>query len=93
MLAAEFSFFLAVPTMVAASAKSFLDVYKEHPEVLVKDNFATLGIGALVAYAVALIAVKFFIGYLQKNGFKMFGWYRIVAGIIVLVLIYTKHLG
>jgi undecaprenyl-diphosphatase len=92
-LAAEFSFFLAVPTMFAASAKSFLDVYKEHPEVLVKDNFATLGIGALVAYAVALIAVKFFIGYLQKNGFKMFGWYRIVAGIIVLVLIYTKHLG
>jgi undecaprenyl-diphosphatase len=92
-LAAEFSFFLAVPTMVAASTKSFLDVYKEHPEVLVKDNFATLGIGALVAYAVALIAVKFFIGYLQKNGFKMFGWYRIVAGIIVLVLIYTKHLG
>jgi undecaprenyl-diphosphatase len=92
-LAAEFSFFLAVPTMVAASAKSFLDVYKEHPEVLVKDNFATLGLGALVAYVVALIAVKFFIGYLQKNGFKMFGWYRIVAGIIVLVLIYTKHLG
>lgn len=92
-LAAEFSFFLAVPTMVAASAKSFLDVYKEHPEVLVKDNFATLGLGALVAYVVALIAVKFFIGYLQKNGFKIFGWYRIVAGIIVLVLIYTKHLG
>jgi len=92
-LAAEFSFFLAVPTMVAASAKSFLDVYKEHPEVLVKDNFATLGFGALVAYIVALIAVKYFIGYLQKNGFKMFGWYRIVAGIIVLVLIYTKHLG
>ena len=92
-LAAEFSFFLAVPTMVAASAKSFLDVYKDHPEVLVKDNFAILGLGALVAYVVALIAVKFFIGYLQKNGFKMFGWYRIVAGIIVLILIYTKHLG
>ncbi len=92
-LAAEFSFFLAVPTMFAASAKSFLDVYKDHPEVLVKDNFAILGLGALVAYVVALIAVKFFIGYLQKNGFKMFGWYRIVAGIIVLVLIYTKHLG
>ena len=92
-LAAEFSFFLAMPTMVAASAKSFLDVYKDHPEVLVKDNFAILGLGALVAYVVALIAVKFFIGYLQKNGFKMFGWYRIVAGIIVLILIYTKHLG
>jgi undecaprenyl-diphosphatase len=92
-LAAEFSFFLAVPTMVAASDKSFLDVYKEHPEVLVKDNFTTLGLGALVAYVVALVAVKFFIGYLQRNGFKIFGWYRIIAGIIVLVLIYTKHLG
>ncbi len=86
-LAAEFSFFLAVPTMLAASAKSFMDVYKEHKEVLVKDNFITLGIGAVIAYIVALIAVKFFIGYLQKHGFKLFGWYRIVAGLIVLLLL------
>jgi undecaprenyl-diphosphatase len=86
-LAAEFSFFLAVPTMFAASAKSLLDVYKEHKEVLVKDNFTTLGIGAVMAYVVALLAIKFFIGYLQKNGFKVFGWYRIVAGIIVLILL------
>ena len=86
-LAAEFSFFLAVPTMFAASAKSFLDVYKEHKEVLVKDNFTTLGIGAVVAYVVALLAIKFFIEYLQKHGFKIFGWYRIVAGIIVLILL------
>lgn len=86
-LAAEFSFFLAVPTMFAASAKSMLDVYKDHREVLVKENFVTLGIGAVVSYIVALIAIKFFIGYLQKNGFKIFGWYRIVAGIIVLALL------
>ena len=86
-LAAEFSFFLAVPTMFAASAKSFLDVYKDHKEVLVKDNFTTLGIGAVVAYVVALLAIKFFIEYLQKHGFKIFGWYRIIAGIIVLILL------
>ncbi len=91
-LAAEFSFFLAVPTMVAASAKSFLDVYKEHPEVLVKDNFATLGLGAVVAYIVALLAIRFFIGYLQKHGFKIFGWYRIALGIVVLLLIHFHHI-
>lgn len=89
-LAAEFSFFLAVPTMFAASAKSMLDVYQEHPEVLVKDNFVTLGIGAVVSYIVALLAIKFFISYLQKHGFKVFGWYRIVLGIVVLALIYTN---
>jgi undecaprenyl-diphosphatase len=89
-LAAEFSFFLAVPTMFAASAKSMLDVYQEHPEVLVKDNFITLGIGAVVSYIVALLAIKFFISYLQKHGFKVFGWYRIVLGIAVLALIYTN---
>ncbi|MFY7899697.1 MAG: undecaprenyl-diphosphate phosphatase [Chitinophagaceae bacterium] len=86
-LAAEFSFFLAVPTMFAASAKSLLDVYQESPEVLVKDNFAILGVGAVVAYIVALLAIKFFIGFLQKNGFKLFGYYRIILGIIVLLLI------
>jgi undecaprenyl-diphosphatase len=86
-LAAEFSFFLAVPTMFAASAKSMLDVYKDHREVLVKENFATLGIGAIVSYIVALLAIKFFIGYLQKHGFKIFGWYRLVAGAIVLILL------
>lgn len=86
-VAAEFSFFLAVPTMLAASAKSFMDVYKEHKEVLVKDNFVTLGIGAVIAYIVALLAVRFFIGYLQKHGFKIFGYYRIILGVVVLILL------
>ncbi len=87
-LAAEFSFFLAVPTMLAASAKSMLDAYKENPHVLAKENMATLGIGAVIAYVIALLSVKFFIGYLQKHGFKIFGWYRIAAGVIVLILLY-----
>ncbi|MBC7652553.1 MAG: undecaprenyl-diphosphate phosphatase [Deinococcales bacterium] len=88
-LAAEFSFFLAVPTMFAASAKSLLDVYQDNPEVLVSDNFATLGIGAVVAYLIALLSIKFLISYLQKNGFKVFGYYRIVLGIVVLILLYN----
>ncbi len=87
-LAAEFSFLLAVPTMFAASVKSFYDVYKEHPEVLNKANLGTLGVGSIVSFIVALIAVKFFIGYLQKHGFKMFGYYRIVVGFVMLVLLF-----
>lgn len=89
-LAAEFSFFLAVPTMLAASVKTMYDVYKETPEVLVASNLKTLGIGAVVSYIVALLAIKFFIGYLQKNGFKIFGWYRIIAGFTVLFLLWQK---
>jgi undecaprenyl-diphosphatase len=89
-VAAEFSFFLAVPTMFAASVKSFWDVYKHNPEVLVKDNMATLGIGAVVSFIVALIAVKFLISYLQKNGFKIFGWYRIALGAVMLVTIFLQ---
>jgi len=88
-LAAEFSFFLAVPTMFAASAKSFYDVYKEHPEVLVKNNMTALGIGAVVAFLVALLAIRFFINYLQKHGFKIFGFYRIILGIVMLILLFT----
>jgi undecaprenyl-diphosphatase len=87
--AAQFSFFLAVPTMLAASVKSFYDVYKDHPDVLAKDNMITLLIGSLVAFVVALLAVRFFIGYLQKHGFKLFGYYRIIVGILVLIFIYT----
>ncbi len=85
-LAAEFSFFLAVPTMFAASVKSFWDVYKDHPDTLVSSNISVLAIGAVVSFIVALIAVKSFIGYLQKHGFRAFGVYRIILGIVILVL-------
>lgn len=88
-VAAEFSFFLAVPTMFAASVKSFWDVYQDNPEVLVSDNFKILGFGAIISFIVALFAVKFFIGYLQKHGFKLFGYYRIGLGIIMLILFFS----
>jgi undecaprenyl-diphosphatase len=92
-LAAEFSFFLAVPTMAAATGYKLLKTYKEHPEVLQnKQNLLLLGIGNVVAFVVALLAIKFFIGFLQKHGFRLFGWYRIIIGIALLALIYADYL-
>lgn len=88
-LAAEFSFFLAVPTMCAATGYKMLKAYKETPEILKdKHNLFLLGVGNVIAFAVALIAIKFFIGYLQKRGFKLFGWYRIIVGAVLLVMYY-----
>ena len=84
-LAAEFSFFLAVPTMFAATAYKLLKGYK----YIHAEEVKLLLVGNLVAFIVALLAIKFFIGYLQKHGFRLFGYYRIVAGIILLVLMYA----
>lgn len=86
--AAEFSFFLAVPTMLAASAKSFLDTYSEHPEVMDSANLHTLLLGSVVAFIVSVLAIKFFIDFLKKHGFRVWGIYRIVAGVIMLLLIW-----
>ena len=88
--AAEFSFFLAVPTMLAASAKSTLDVYQESPEIFTTNNLYTLLIGGVVAFLVALISVKFFIGFIQKKGFALFGWYRIILGLAIMACLYTN---
>ncbi len=81
--AAEFSFFLAVPTMFAASAYKMLKGYKE----ITTDNLDILLFGNLVAFIVAMLAIKFFISFLTKYGFKVFGWYRIILGVILLVLL------
>jgi undecaprenyl-diphosphatase len=91
-LAAEFSFFLAVPTMLAASVKSLYDVHKDAPELLNGNNMNILLTGCIVAFIVALLAVKLFIGFLQKHGFRLFGYYRIAAGIILLILIYSGYI-
>ncbi len=82
--AAEFSFFLAVPTMFAATAYKML---KYHKEVGFNSaDMSTLMIGNVVAFVVAFIAIKAFIGFLTKNGFKVFGWYRIILGAAILIL-------
>lgn len=85
--AAEFSFFLAVPTMMAATVKSLWDVYQDHPEVMNTGNLNTLILGCVIAFIVAILAIKFFISFLQKNGFRIFGIYRIILGLILFALI------
>jgi undecaprenyl-diphosphatase len=83
--AAEFSFFLAVPTMFAATAKKLLDFYKDGV-VVNSQEIKLLLFGNLVAFIVAVLAIKFFIGVLNKYGFKYFGFYRIIVGGILIVL-------
>lgn len=88
--AAEFSFFLAVPTMFAATAKKILDYYKEGIE-LSATQVNLLVIGNIVAFIVAMIAIKSFIGYLTKHGFKLFGYYRIIVGLLILLLYFSGY--
>jgi undecaprenyl-diphosphatase len=88
-LAAEFSFFLAVPTMCAATGYKILKGY----EAFNQDSVMYLLIGNVVAFIVALLAIKFFVAYLQKYGFKAFGWYRIIVGIILLALLQAGYLS
>lgn len=86
--AAEFSFFLAVPTMAAASGYKLLKLFLEpNGKALLMDNLSTLLIGNAVAFVVAMIAIKFFIGFLTKYGFKAFGYYRIVVGLALLIML------
>jgi undecaprenyl-diphosphatase len=85
--AAEFSFFLAVPTMFAATAKKIFDFYGEGI-TLNTEQIKLLAVGNVVAFIVAMIAIKSFITFLTKHGFKLFGYYRIIAGIFVLIMVY-----
>lgn len=113
--AAEFSFFLAVPTMIAASAKSFYDACKDNYKVLHQitdetakvhlsdvfsgenihtflagNNGLYLAVGCVVSFIVAMIAVKFFIDFLNKYGFKYFGIYRVIVGCFILGMLFLK---
>ncbi len=81
--AAEFSFFLAVPTMFAASGYKLMQNY----DAINRDNISMLIVGNVVAFIVALIAIKSFITYLTKHGFKIFGYYRIIVGVLILVFL------
>ncbi len=89
--AAEFSFFLAVPTMLGATVYKVYDLIKEGGTEIITDNISTLLIGNVVAFIVALLAIKFFINFVTKYGFKAFGWYRIVVGALILILLFTGH--
>ena len=92
-MAAEFSFFLAVPTMFAATGLKLFEYYKKvkQGEVPALDHaqISMLLVGNVIAFIVALIAIKSFITYVQKHSFRAFGIYRIIAGIAVIAMIYT----
>ncbi len=85
--AAEFSFFLAVPTMAAAGGYKLLKTY----DTIQSQDITTLLIGNLVAFVVAMLAIRFFISFLTKYGFKVFGYYRIILGLILLGLLASGY--
>ena len=89
--AAEFSFFLAVPTMAGATLLDLLDLLKEDAAWATSHNIAMLLLGCVVAFIVALLAMKWFVAFLTKYGFKAFGIYRIIVGGIIIVLLLTGH--
>jgi undecaprenyl-diphosphatase len=88
--AAEFSFFLAMPTLAGAFAKSLWDAYKDTPELLTKHNISILALGNVIGFLVAIIAIKAFISYLTKHGFRFFGYYRVVMGLIIIIMIIVR---
>ncbi len=92
--AAEFSFFLAVPTMFAASAYKLLKHYKATKEANLPffqgEELQMLLLGNVLAFVVAMLAIKFFVGFLTKYGFKMFGYYRIALGVAIILLLLFK---
>jgi undecaprenyl-diphosphatase len=88
--AAEFSFFLAMPTMLGATVKTLYDYYKD-VGALSSSQINQLLLGNVVAFVVGIFAMKLFVEFLAKKGFKIFGWYRIVVGGIIIALIATGH--
>lgn len=92
--AAEFSFFLAVPTMAAATSLDVLQLFfgdEADSSWATTDNLLMLALGCAVAFVVALLAMKWFVDFLAKYGFKVFGVYRIIVGVIILALLWSGH--
>ncbi|CAN5179711.1 undecaprenyl-diphosphate phosphatase [soil metagenome] len=87
-LAAEFSFFLAVPTMAAATGYKLLKTYQHDPAIFHNaSNMKALLIGNAIAFVVAFFTMRFFVDFLKKYGFRVFGWYRIIIALIFLLMI------
>ena len=82
--AAEFTFFLAIPTMVGTSGYKILGFFMDGNTLSGTEWFALL-IGCLVAFAVSLLSIQFLMGFVKKHNFKPFGWYRIGLGVVVLI--------
>jgi undecaprenyl-diphosphatase len=91
--AAEFSFFLAVPTMFAVTVKKLWDAHKEHPDMLNREHASIMLLSSIVTFFVAIIVIRFFINFLKKYGFKPWGYYRIVVGLAMLFLLWRGILA
>ena len=89
--AAEFSFFLAVPTMAGATLLDLLDLLKDDTSWATPHNITMLLLGCVVAFVVALLAMKWFVDFLSKYGFKAFGIYRIIVGGIIIIMLLSGH--
>jgi len=89
--AAEFSFFLAIPTMFGATVKKLYEYFKHTGFKFEPGQLNILIFGNVIAFIVALLAIRFFIGFLQKHGFRLFGYYRIIVGAIILILYFAGH--
>ncbi|MGI6243663.1 MAG: undecaprenyl-diphosphate phosphatase [Prevotella sp.] len=85
--AAEFSFFLAVPTMAGATLLDLIEMFGEDTTWATSHNITMLIVGCVVAFVVAMMAMKWFVSFLTKYGFKAFGWYRIIVGGIILAML------
>lgn len=88
--AAEFSFFLAIPTMFGATAKKLFDFYQSG-FIISQEEIKLLIIGNIIAFIIAMLAIRYFITFLQTRGFRLFGWYRIIVGGIILILLLSGY--
>jgi undecaprenyl-diphosphatase len=84
--AAEFSFFLAIPTIVGAAV---FDLWKSR-DLLTADDVGMMALGFLASLLAALVCVKAFIAFLQRHDFRVFGWYRIAAGLVMLAILWAN---
>lgn len=84
--AAEFSFFLAVPTMFAATVYKMAKLFMDGGTEIIVNNMNALIVGNIVAFVIAMLAIKFFISFVTKYGFSAFGWYRIIVGGVILIM-------
>ena len=87
-IAAEFTFFLAIPVMLGASALKLIKFALKTGFVMTGYEVAILSVGTFVAFIVSILAIKFLMSYIKSNDFKVFGWYRIILGILVLAYFY-----
>jgi undecaprenyl-diphosphatase len=88
--AVEYSFLLGIPTILGASAKKLLDYRHDFDVLFTKEHLQFLGIGTLVSFVVALLTIKWMVGFVRKHGFTLFGYYRIIAGLLLSVYLWMS---